>query len=85
MGNKNDQIRKEEKMRTINTIAASLLVIGGLNWGLVGLFNFDLVSSILGNMTGFSRAIYSVVGICAMYLALAWTLLPGRGVVHSKI
>lgn len=72
-------------MRTINIIAASLLVIGGLNWGLVGIFNFDLVASILGNMTGFSRVIYSVVGICALYLALAWTLMPSRGVVHTKI
>lgn len=72
-------------MKTINAIATTLLVVGGLNWGLVGLFNFDLVASILGDMTGFSRLIYSVVGICALYLALVWTLMPGRAMAHSKI
>ena len=43
-----------------------LLVIGGLNWGLVGLFNFNLVSTIFGETTILSRIIYCLVGISAV-------------------
>ena len=47
-----------------------LLVIGGLNWGLVGLFNFNLVSTIFGETTILSRIIYSLVGISGIVTAL---------------
>lgn len=43
-----------------------LLVVGGLNWLLVGLFNFDLVASIFGEMTAMSRIVYVLVGISAI-------------------
>jgi uncharacterized membrane protein YuzA (DUF378 family) len=72
-------------MKTINIIAAALLVVGGFNWGLVGLFNFDLVASVLGNMTALSRIIYAVVGFCAVYLALAWTLMPRHQMARSNM
>ncbi len=58
-------------MKTLDLIVMTLLIVGGLNWGLVGLFNFDLVATFLGNMTAFSRAIYIVVGLSAIYLAMA--------------
>lgn len=53
-----------------------LLVIGGLNWLLVGLFNFDLVAAIFGEMTVMSRAIYVLVGISAIVvLATSFRLI----------
>jgi uncharacterized membrane protein YuzA (DUF378 family) len=49
-----------------------LLIVGGLNWGLVGLFKFDLVASIFGEMTGFTRIIYVLVGLAAVYKLVMW-------------
>lgn len=56
------------KLNAIDWIAIILLVIGGLNWGLVGIFNFDLVATIFGDMSVLSRIVYAVVGICAIYV-----------------
>jgi uncharacterized membrane protein YuzA (DUF378 family) len=53
-------------MRAINTITLLLLIIGGLNWGLVGLFGFDLVATIFGEMSMLSRIVYALVGISAI-------------------
>lgn len=55
------------KLNVLDWIALILLVIGGLNWGLVGVFKFDLVKAIFGDMTIVSRIIYIVVGIAALY------------------
>ena len=57
----------------IGIVALTLLVIGGLNWGLVGLFNFDLVAALLGPMSVPSRVVYVVVGVAALF---ALTLFP---------
>ncbi len=54
-------------MKTLNYLAPILLVIGGLNWGLVGFFDFDLVANIFGNASVFSRTVYGLVGLCAIY------------------
>ena len=62
-------------MRTIKIIAIILVIIGGLNWGLVGLFNFDLVAAIFGAMTVISRIVYTLVGLSAVYLALIFNSL----------
>ena len=72
-------------MKTLDIIAAVLLVVGGLNWGLWGLFEFDLVATIFGgNTAGLSKIIYCLVGISAVYQAVAlrsiqrrWNVLPG--------
>ena len=53
-------------MKTIYKICLILVIIGGLNWGLIGLFNFDLVAVIFGSMSIFSRFIYSLVGIATV-------------------
>ena len=50
--------------------ALVLLIIGGINWGLVGFFGFNLVSAIFGEMTLLSRIIYALVGISAVYVAV---------------
>ena len=54
-------------MRAINTVTLLLLIIGGLNWGLVGLFGFDLVATIFGEMSMLSRIVYVLVGLSALY------------------
>ena len=53
-------------MRLLQQIAQVLLIIGGLNWGLVGLFDIDLVATLFGDMTALSRLIYTLVGISAL-------------------
>lgn len=55
-------------MKTLNVIALTILIIGGLNWLLVGLFEYDLVAGIFGGQTaGMSRVVYVIVGISALY------------------
>ena len=56
------------KKNILGGIAFILLVIGGLNWALVGLFSFDLVVAIFGNLSIVSRMIYILVGISAVYM-----------------
>ena len=57
-------------MKYLKYIAYTLVLIGALNWGLVGIFDFDLVAAIFGEMTIMSRIIYSLVGISAVLLAI---------------
>ncbi len=49
-------------------LALILLIVGGLNWGLVGLFNLDLVALVFGPMSMLSRIVYSLVGVSAIYM-----------------
>lgn len=57
-------------MKMVNTTALVLLVVGGLNWGLVGLLGFDLVAMLFGDMSVVSRIVYSLVGLSAVYVAV---------------
>ena len=60
-------------MKSLNIPAIVLLIVGGLNWGLWGLFQFDLVAALFGgNDAGLSRIVYSLVGIAAAYQVLTW-------------
>jgi uncharacterized membrane protein YuzA (DUF378 family) len=54
-------------MKNLNIITQILLIVGGLNWGLVGAFGFDLVAAIFGEMSALSRVVYILVGISALY------------------
>lgn len=56
------------RLNIFEWIAIILLIIGGLNWGLIGLFKFDLVAYIFGGLTTFARIIYTLVGIAALYV-----------------
>lgn len=58
---------KCEHCNLIDAVAAVLLVVGGLNWGLVGLFQWDLIGSIFGDMSGMSRVIFGAVGVAAVW------------------
>lgn len=55
-------------MKTLDVVALVLLIIGGLNWLLVGLFKYDLVAGIFGGAdSAISRVVYVIVGLCALY------------------
>ena len=56
-------------MRTLYCIALTLVVVGGLNWGLVGAFDFNLVNAIFGGLPALERLIYILVGLSALYVA----------------
>lgn len=58
-----------KNLSTLDWIALLLLVIGGINWGLVGLFQFDLVTTIFGRSASMvARAVYSLVGLSGIYI-----------------
>ncbi|MDD3279588.1 MAG: DUF378 domain-containing protein [Lachnospiraceae bacterium] len=54
--------------RGLDYTALTIAVIGAINWGLIGIFKFDLVAFLFGNLSWLSRIIYIVVGICGLYL-----------------
>ncbi len=54
-------------MKAIDAIALILVIVGAINWGLIGFFRFDLVAAIFGNMTAMSRIIYALVGLSGLY------------------
>ena len=54
----------------VSTIAFALVVIGGLNWGLVGLFNYDLVDSLFGTGSVIANVIYVLIGVSALWLVI---------------
>ncbi len=59
----------------LDVVCLILIIIGAINWGLVGFFNLDLISVIFGNMSMISRIIFAVVGISGIYsLVLFWKL-----------
>jgi uncharacterized membrane protein YuzA (DUF378 family) len=65
-------------MKTLDILAAILLVVGGLNWGLVGLLNFDLVAALLGAGSLLAKAVYTLVGLAAVYQALSLRAIQKR-------
>ncbi len=56
------------KMTPLGTVAFILVVVGALNWGLVGIFNFNLVSFLLGDMSTLARIVYALVGLSGLYM-----------------
>ena len=54
--------------RVLDGFALTIAIIGAINWGLVGFFDFNLVATIFGSMSWISRIIYALVGICGIYL-----------------
>lgn len=61
-------------MKLIGPIALLLLVVGALNWGLVGLLDMNVVAKIFGDMSSITRAVYVLVGLAGVYAAV--TMLP---------
>ena len=74
-------------MKGLDVLFAVLLVVGGLNWGLVGFFGFDLVAAVFGPMSALSRIVYVLVGLAAVYQALSWKAIQRRWIMlpgHSS-
>jgi len=69
-------------MKKLDLIIWTLLAIGGLNWGLVGIFKFDLVAAIFGEMSVLSRVVYSLVGLAAVYDIVAIKAIWKRWGMH---
>lgn len=69
-------------MNIVNIIAAVLVIVGGLNWGLVGAFDFNLVSTIFGAGSVLERVVYIAVGLSALYKVFECRL--GSGSCCSK-
>lgn len=65
-------------MKSIDVIVAVLVVVGALNWGLVGLFRFDLVATIFGDVSAISRLVYSLVGIAGAFQVMQWKAIQRR-------
>jgi uncharacterized membrane protein YuzA (DUF378 family) len=65
-------------MKTLDVLAAVLLVVGGLNWGVVGVTGSDLVGALFGDLSPVSRAVYILVGLAALYQALQWKAIQHR-------
>lgn len=54
-------------MKWCDVTSLSLIIIGAINWLLIGVFQFDLVAFLFGNMTWLSRIVYTLVGLCGLY------------------
>ena len=71
-------------MKKLDLIVGALLIIGGLNWGLVGLFDFNLVAVIFGEMSAVSRIIYILVGLAAVYDVVMIKAIWKRWDIHFQ-
>ena len=56
-------------MKALHMVSFTLLIVGGLNWGLMALFNLNLVNSLLGSMPSIEKLVYILVGVSAVYIA----------------
>ena len=65
-------------MNAVDWIAMILLIVGGVNWGLVGLADFDLVATLFGDGSPFSRIVYILVGLAALWCLYTATKLGSR-------
>jgi uncharacterized protein len=65
-------------MKKLDVTAAVLLVVGGLNWGVVGLTGSDLVGALFGELSPVSRVVYLLVGVAALYQAVQWKAIQRR-------
>ena len=65
-------------MKAVDVLAAILLIVGGLNWGLFGAFHFDLVAGVFGSFSAISRVVYVLVGLAAVYQAVTFKAMQKR-------
>ncbi len=64
-------------MKKIDVLVCILLSLGGLNWGLIGLFDFNLIEYFVGR-TWLDRLIYVIIGAAAIYQAVSWKAIKKR-------
>jgi uncharacterized membrane protein YuzA (DUF378 family) len=74
-------------MKSLDVIAAGLVIIGALNWGLVGILRLDLVATLFGMSFGetspFTSVVYGLVGLAGLYQALTWKSIQRRWHTHT--
>ena len=73
---------KSSVFKSIDVVAYSLLLIGALNWGFVGLFEIDLVAMLFGQMSMLSRIVYCLVAIAALYDLVSLPAILKRWDIH---
>ena len=71
-------------MKKIDVVAAVLLVIGGLNWGLVGTVGIDAVATLFGPMSPLARTVYVLVGLSGLYQAMQWQGIQRRWLAPAR-
>lgn len=64
-----------QKLNMVDWLALVLVLVGALNWGLVGILGFDLVATLFGEMSLLTRIIYALVGVAALYITIISTSL----------
>ena len=69
-------------MKILDVVVTVFLVIGGINWGLIGFFDFNLVAAIFGEATAASRVVYALVGLSALYETFDLTV--GFDALHHR-
>ena len=70
-------------MKKLDIVAAILLVVGGVNWGLVGTTGIDLVATLFGSMSPLARTVYVLVGLSAIYQAMQWQGIQRRWLART--
>ena len=68
--------------KALDYTALTIAIIGAVNWGLIGFFDFNLVASLFGGMSWLSRIIYGLVGLCGLYL-ISFYMQNGAGEIRS--
>jgi len=72
-------ITRASRMSVPDWVATALMIVGGINWGLVGVLDFDLVATLFGEQTPLTRLIYAVVGLAALYGVYMAIKLSAKG------
>ncbi len=71
-------------MRAVNLVTLLLVIVGGLNWGLIGLFDFNLVAALFGDMLPLSRIVYVLVGVSAVWQLIPFVQGLSAGETHAQ-
>ena len=66
------------KLNIIDMLAAVLVIVGGINWGLVGWLDYNLVDMIFGEGSMLARAVYAIVGVAALYMIYMMFKMMGK-------
>ena len=81
---KSNPILVRSHMKKLDVVAAVLLVVGGMNWGLVGAVGVDLVATLFGVMSPLARTVYLLVGLSALYQAVQWQGIQRRWLAPAR-
>ncbi len=74
----------EKMMRSIDVVTLFLIVLGALNWGLMGILSFDLFATIFGHMTVLTRIMYTLIGFAGLYQLSQFKIMHGKWGGHVE-